>query len=377
MSKKGHSIGVSILAFATAMILPGASAFAQAPQAASGEAEQAEEDGAAVEDIVVTGSSIRGVAPVGSNLVSVGQEALAKTAATTTSELVNTVPAITTAGSTPQAQSAYSYYAPQSHSLAGSGSNTTLALIDGLRMPGGGLQYAQTDPNIIPTPALQRVEVLADGASSIYGSDAVAGVVNFITRKRYNGIQLNGRVGFAKDYRSYDLNGIWGTTWDTGGVYVAGQFLKQDEITNEKRGFLSRGDYRDIGGSNTNTYNCSPATIRASSSATVIYPNADTATPIANNQGLNGFCNNSIYGTAVPGVQREGVLVVINNDFSDRLSFTGKAGAPRSTPSSGRRPVRASCRSRSTMSPCVPTTTTGPTITRTRPSTRPQCSTIR
>src|SRR5690606_10739901 len=99
-----------------------------------------------LEEVVVTGSSIRGVAPVGSNLVSVGQEALAKTAATTTTELVNTVPAITTAGSTPQAQSAYSYYAPQIHSLAGSGSNTTLALIDGLRMPGGGLQYAQTDP---------------------------------------------------------------------------------------------------------------------------------------------------------------------------------------------------------------------------------------
>jgi iron complex outermembrane recepter protein len=285
------------------------------------EAPSAAEEGA---DIIVTGSSIRGVAPVGSNLVAVGEAALLKTAATSVTELVNTVPAITTAGSTPQAQSAFSYYAPQIHSLAGSGSNTTLALIDGLRMPGGGLQYAQTDPNIIPTPALQRVEVLADGASSIYGSDAVAGVVNFITKKRFDGLQVNGRVGFAKDYRSYDLNGIWGTTWDTGGVYVAGQFLKQQEITNDKRSFLSRGDYRDIGGSNTNTYNCSPATIRATSSSTVIYPNADTATPIPNNQTANGFCNNSIYGTAVPGVQREGVLVVINNEFSDRLEFTGK-----------------------------------------------------
>ncbi len=295
-----------------------------APSAGSGQATPSEDSGEDAEEIVVTGSSIRGVAPVGSNLVSVGQEALAKTAAISVTELVNTVPAITTAGSTPQAQSAYSYYAPQIHSLAGSGSNTTLALIDGLRMPGGGLQYAQTDPNIIPTPALQRVEVLADGASSIYGSDAVAGVVNFITRKTYKGVQVNGRIGFADNYKSYDLNGIWGTTWDTGGVYVAGQFLKQQEITNDKRPFLSMGDYRSVGGSNTNTYQCQPATIRATSSATTIYPNADTATPIPFNAALNATCNNSVYGSAVPGVQREGILVVLNQEISDKLTFTGK-----------------------------------------------------
>lgn len=316
---------IASLALASAAHAQDAAAQEIPPAAGTGQdVAPAIEDDDQNAEIVVTGSSIRGVAPVGSNLVSVGQAALEKTAATTVTELVNTVPAITTAGATPQAQSSYSYYAPQIHSLAGSGSNTTLALIDGLRMPGGGLQYAQTDPNIIPTPALQRVEVLADGASSIYGSDAVAGVVNFITRTRFNGLQVNGKVGFAKDYRSYDFNGIWGTTWDTGGVYVAGQFLKQAEITNDKRSFLSRGDYRDIGGSNTNTYNCSPATIRQNSSATVIYPNADTATPIANNQALNGFCNNSIYGSAVPGVQREGVMVVVNNEFGDRLEFTGK-----------------------------------------------------
>jgi len=329
----GSTIAVAaVFAFASAaqaqdtQIAPDATPqAAQVPASAGSGQELPPEDSASPgEDIVVTGSAIRGVAPVGSNLVSVGQEALIKTAAISTSELVNTVPAITTAGSTPQAQSSYSYYAPQIHSLAGSGSNTTLALIDGLRMPGGGLQYAQTDPNIIPAPALQRVEVLADGASSIYGSDAVAGVVNFITRKTFEGLTVNGRVGFADSYRSYDLNGIWGTKWDTGGVYIAGQFLKQQEITSDKRLFLSRGDYRDIGGSNTNTYNCSPATVRGSSSATVIYPGADATTTLPNNQALNGMCNTSLYGSAVPGVQREGVLVVVNQELGDRISFTGK-----------------------------------------------------
>lgn len=320
MVSSRYRAGASAVAFAVF-----ASAFSMTAHAQVADGEQAAEQADAAEDelIVVTGSSIRGVAPVGSNLVSVGQEALEKVAATTTSELVNTVPAITTAGSTPQAQSAYSYYAPQIHSLAGSGSNTTLAIIDGLRMPGGGLQYAQTDPNIIPTPALQRVEVLADGASSIYGSDAVAGVVNFITRKTYDGIQLNGKVSFGKDYRAYDLTGMWGTTWDTGGVYVAGQFLKQSQITNDKRSFLSRGDYRDIGGSNTNQFNCSPASIRTPLSGSNVYISPDDTTTVPNS---NAFapCNTSIYGTAIPGVQREGIMAVITNEFSDRISFTGK-----------------------------------------------------
>ena len=54
-----------------------------------------------------------------------------------------------------------------------------------MRMPGGGAQFAQTDPNVIPTSAMAGIDVLADGASSVYGSDAVAGVVNFRTRRTF------------------------------------------------------------------------------------------------------------------------------------------------------------------------------------------------
>src|SRR3546814_9406004 len=148
-------------------------------------------------DIIVTGSAIRGVAPVGSNLISVGQDTIEKTAPVNVSQLVNTVPSISTAGSVAQGENAYSYYSPQIHSLAGSSSNTTLVIMDGLRLPGGGTQFAQTDPNLIPVSAIQRVEVLADGASSVYGSDAVAGVVNFITRRTFDGFEANAQIGRA------------------------------------------------------------------------------------------------------------------------------------------------------------------------------------
>ena len=78
-----------------------------------------------------------------------------------------------------------------------------------------------------PTPAscrriaLERVEVLAEGASPIYGSDAVAGVVNFITRRRFDGVQATGQAGFGDGYRTYAAGLLAGSTWDTGSVMVA------------------------------------------------------------------------------------------------------------------------------------------------------------
>src|SRR4029079_18734866 len=120
-----------------------------------------------------------------------------KSAPNNLSTLVNTIPALSTNGSLAQGENLWSFYSPQIHQLGGSSSNTTLVLIDGMRMPGGGAQFNQTDPNIIPTSAMQRVDVLADGASSVYGSDAVAGVVNFVTRRTFKGMQLNSSYGAA------------------------------------------------------------------------------------------------------------------------------------------------------------------------------------
>src|SRR5688572_5865115 len=110
-------------------------------------------DAEVADTIVVTGTSIKGVAPIGSNLVSVGEVELEKTAATNLSTLVNTIPALSTNGSLAQGENLWSFYSPQIHQLGGSSSNTTLVVIDGMRTPGGGAQFNQTDPNIIPTSA--------------------------------------------------------------------------------------------------------------------------------------------------------------------------------------------------------------------------------
>ena len=280
----------------------------------------AEAPGEAANEIVVTGSKIRGVAPIGSNLISVGQETIEKTAPVNVSQLVNTVPSISTAGSVAQGENANSYYSPQIHSLAGSSSNTTLVIVDGLRLPGGGTQFAQTDPNIIPVSAIQRVEVLADGASSVYGSDAVAGVVNFITRRTFDGFQANAQFGFADHYHNKDFSFIWGKKWDTGGVYLAGSFTQQSKLMNKYRDFSSLGDYRPIGGSNTNSFQCLPATITTPGvSGIYLSPSATTTVP---NSSANAPCNNSVYATLLPSQYRANTLIKITNDFSDKLTVT-------------------------------------------------------
>ncbi len=282
------------------------------------------------EEIVVTGTSIKGVAPVGSNLVSVGEVDLEKSQAINLSALVNTIPSITTNGSLAQGENLWSFYSPQIHQLGGSSSNTTLVVIDGMRMPGGGAQFNQTDPNIIPTSAMQRIDVLADGASSVYGSDAVAGVVNFITRRTYDGAAINTSYGFADSYDAWDIDGIWGTTWgEGGGVYVAAQYSHAAQLFVKDRDWASRGDYRDIGGSNTQSFTCDPATIRvtAVSGGTnpgggQIFLSPDATTSVANNAALNAPCNLSLYNSFIPAQYRANGIIRVVNDFTDKLSLS-------------------------------------------------------
>jgi iron complex outermembrane recepter protein len=88
--------------------------------------------------------------------------------------------------------------------LRGLGSSRTLVLIDGRRMPYGGVTNSAADLNQIPTAMVERVEVLTGGASAVYGSDAIAGVVNFIMKKDFEGVQFEGQ------YSLYQHNNDFG-----------------------------------------------------------------------------------------------------------------------------------------------------------------------
>src|SRR5581483_3194045 len=155
---------------------------------------RAQTPAAAPETVVVTGTSIRGQQPVGSNLITVDRASIESTGAQTVQQLLTNIPALSGFGGSPQTNQAVPA-ALGIHGVGQGSSTATLVLIDNHRFPGQGIAESDPDPNLIPAIALQRVEVLPDGASAIYGSDAVSGVLNFITRKDFTGVEASVQAG--------------------------------------------------------------------------------------------------------------------------------------------------------------------------------------
>ena len=110
------------------------------------------------------------------------------------------------------------------------GSQRTLVLVDGKRMVNGGVGAGTAvDLNTIPTAAVERVEILKDGGSAVYGSDAIGGVVNIITRKRMDGVELNAFTGASQhgDGNVYDINVLAGSQGPRGSFMLGGGYFDQ------------------------------------------------------------------------------------------------------------------------------------------------------
>src|ERR1700721_176797 len=157
---------------------------------------------AALEEVVVTGTAIKGLNAETSLPVQVIKAAdIARTGVTTTEDLFRLITAASAAGSVQTAQNTGNQTGALSAiSLRGLGSGRTLVLINGRRASvyGGGSLGANGDSvdiSTIPLAAIERVEILKDGASGLYGSAAIAGVVNFILKSDYQGLEVTGLAG--------------------------------------------------------------------------------------------------------------------------------------------------------------------------------------
>ena len=141
-------------------------------------------------------------------------------------------------------------------SLRGLGVNSTLVLVNGRRMTTYGLadDGARTfvDLNSIPLEAVDRVEVLKDGASAIYGSDAVGGVVNVILKRSYQGAAIGGSYGRSsrgdgQTTRAFGTIGFGDIDADKYNFFISLEGTKQQDIMSTDRGFLGQNDLRSIG----------------------------------------------------------------------------------------------------------------------------------
>jgi iron complex outermembrane receptor protein len=136
--------------------------------------------------------------------------------------------------------------------LRGLGQNKTLILLDGRRIADNAIDGSAPDLNMIPFAALERIEVLRDGASSLYGTDAIGGVINFITKKELRGGQITLQAQRPKGDggRSYNANvGFGFGSLDSQGFNVLGfvDIQRQDAIKASERSFASTGVIPSLG----------------------------------------------------------------------------------------------------------------------------------
>lgn len=211
------------------------------------------EEGADVERIEVTGSRIKRTDLESASPITVfSSEDLASTGAVTLEEFIQNIPAITGAAEGSSTNNGSRGYATAS--LRGLGSGRTLVLINGRR-------FASGDLNSIPVAYIERVEVLRDGASTSYGSDAIAGVINFITKKDFEGVEIVAQYDETSegDGETANFSITTGASSDKGNVVFSLGYTKRNKIMQGDRSFSDcpireNDDGKFCGGSGTIPY---------------------------------------------------------------------------------------------------------------------------
>ncbi|ACG78805.1 TonB-dependent receptor [Phenylobacterium zucineum HLK1] len=135
--------------------------------------------------------------------------------------------------------------------LRGLGPSATLVLINGRRVSGAGSKGEFVDLSTIPTVAVERVEILLDGASAVYGSDAVGGVVNIVLRKAYDGLELKLRAGTATagEPQEAQLGVTFGRRWSGGSLLAVYEGSRRTALNAADRAITASADLRRFGGS--------------------------------------------------------------------------------------------------------------------------------
>ncbi|MEG0818507.1 MAG: TonB-dependent receptor plug domain-containing protein, partial [Brevundimonas sp.] len=241
-TRKDYLLGTTMVAGAAALSLT-----LLAPGAAFAQDANNTQEATSVDEIVVVGSRIRRDnynAPSPTQVVT-REEATLQGFASTTEALQST--AVT--GGTAQVNNAYGGYVtnggPGANTigLRGMGPSRTLVLLNGRRVSPAGSRgsVGSADLNVLPTAMIDRVEVLRDGASSVYGSDAVAGVVNIQTRKNFEGLIIEGQHnepleanGAGGSDRFSVVAGARGDRWRAAGSI---ELYERDELTLRDREF--------------------------------------------------------------------------------------------------------------------------------------------
>lgn len=198
-----------------------------------------------LDTITVTGTRIRG-GTTPSPIITIGAERIREEGFTDLGQVMRSVSQNYSGGQNPGvAAGAYAggFYnqnvtGGSTANLRGIGQDATLTLLNGRRMSYGGYDQA-VDISAIPVEAVDRIEIVTDGASAIYGSDAVGGVVNVVLKRDFDGVAIGARYGEATEggLATQEYTATAGTTWSSGGMVATWKKATNDPIYADQRDY--------------------------------------------------------------------------------------------------------------------------------------------
>lgn len=239
---------------------------------------QAAEAATELEDIVVTGTLLKSSGDLASPVVVLDRDTLDRRGFGTVAEAVTDLPQNYAGSGTPIVQMTAADRQGSNAvnatgvNLRGLGPASTLTLVNGRRIAGTGFRGEFGDISALPSAAVERVDVLLDGASALYGADAVAGVVNVIMRRAFDGQESRLRVsaasGGAEDVIASHL---MGRSWSTGSAYLSYEYQTTNGLSSLDRPYTATGDLRPFGGTDHRALYSSPGNILVFSASAGAY----------------------------------------------------------------------------------------------------------
>jgi iron complex outermembrane receptor protein len=203
------------------------------------------------EQVLITGSLIRGTAAVGVPVTNLSPQDFAQTGALTTADLFRTVPQANVSPGPVATQSGANIERATRVNLRGLDTGNgvrSLLMVDGMRFPPQGNGQCEIDPSIIPALSQDRIDILVDGASATYGSDAIGGVINIILKRAYDGAVTQARYTTAAGGKNrYQFSQLWGRTWDGGDITLSYEWYDDSPIQGKAANSKFRIDFSPWG----------------------------------------------------------------------------------------------------------------------------------
>lgn len=321
-------------------------AAAEPGEASSSAGEGSAADGPTeVDEVVVTGTLIRGAAAPASPLVTLRRDDIDRTGAGTLAEALNALPQAFGGSASPDTFMTggdnNNSTAATGINLRGLGADATLVLVNGRRLAGSGAKGDFADVSSVPLAAVDRVDVLLDGASALYGSDAVGGVVNIILKTDFEGAETRLRSGFAEasTAEEFSFGQTFGLQWEGGGLLLSGEYYQREALRRADRDYAASADLTRFGGTDHRNFLSAPGNILVFNPATSSFgvgwaiPDGQDGTALAPGDFLAGQINKgdlqegmdllprqhrgSVYGHLTHDLTRD-VTLRVEARYSDR-----------------------------------------------------------